>query len=491
MSRKYILSVAILFIYSILVIFGGMHHEPWRDEAHAWYTARENSLPVLFDNAKYEGVQILWYILLFPFAKLGFPYETMTFIHVAIAIAAVALLLFLGKPPYFAKVLFAFSYYMVYEYAVIARNYVLFVFLLFAIACVYSQRMNRPIIYGALLFLLFQVNVYSIIPAAVLTVFFIYDLLYLKKISRGSILAVLMMLCGGVLILLQFMGGSSLIDSSYFNDKDILQSSHIVLNNMVVPVSKYYFVPNPPTILLNTLYYSMLIFLAVFFAYISKNLRIFMMASISVLGEFFINLKAHEGTVRHHGLIFIIIFFYWWLFNQSKYSESRLQRSVRNLFTGLVSFFLAISVVFGIKTIISDFKYPFSGAKDMAQYIAAHNLGQMKTVSYEGGFGEAVLPYFKNKQFWFSEFNAMGSFDLNDRRYVELSRNLNINQAMLRIDKSFSRNEPLLLLLNQQLPDEWNNKYRLIHTSTSVSFWSNPTEDFWLYGNGLADDIIN
>ena len=104
------------FFYSLLVAIVSIYHEPWRDEAQAWLIARDLDIISLFKQMRYEGTPALWHLILFPFAKLNFPYCTIAIIHLVIAISMVYL--FVSYAPFsrITKLLFIFSYYIAYEF---------------------------------------------------------------------------------------------------------------------------------------------------------------------------------------------------------------------------------------------------------------------------------------------------------------------------------------------------------------------------------------
>ena len=61
------------------LVFNGIllaGHELWRDEANVWLIARDLSPIQLFREIRYQGHPCLWYLLVMPFAKLGFPFKT-------------------------------------------------------------------------------------------------------------------------------------------------------------------------------------------------------------------------------------------------------------------------------------------------------------------------------------------------------------------------------------------------------------------------------
>ena len=116
-----IFSLCLILIYSLLVAFGAYHHEPWRDEAQAWLIARDLDFLGIISQMRYEGTPALWHIIIAPFAKLGFPYYTITIIHLVISISAISVFVSKSHLSKLFKILVIFSYYFAYEYAVIAR----------------------------------------------------------------------------------------------------------------------------------------------------------------------------------------------------------------------------------------------------------------------------------------------------------------------------------------------------------------------------------
>ena len=92
----------------------------------------------------YEGSPALWHLILMPFAKMGFPYESIKFVHITITFATAILIVYKAPFSRLTKLLFLFSYYMSWEYAIIARSYIVTLFLLFSIATVYKNRFTQP-----------------------------------------------------------------------------------------------------------------------------------------------------------------------------------------------------------------------------------------------------------------------------------------------------------------------------------------------------------
>ncbi len=88
-NKELIVFVIYLTISFVLLFF----HKNWRDEAQTWLIARDCSLFELISIMKYEGHFLLWYLLLMPFAKFGFPYFTCNIISWLITSISVWLIL--------------------------------------------------------------------------------------------------------------------------------------------------------------------------------------------------------------------------------------------------------------------------------------------------------------------------------------------------------------------------------------------------------------
>jgi len=126
---------ATLSFYAAIVAFAIPYHEPWADEAQAWQLARSLPLRTLFQtNIRYEGTPGLWHFLLWIMIHAHVSYSGLHWICGAIAVVSVSLLLFGSPFPRYLKLTLPFTYFLLFQYAVIARSYVLVPLLLFAVA---------------------------------------------------------------------------------------------------------------------------------------------------------------------------------------------------------------------------------------------------------------------------------------------------------------------------------------------------------------------
>lgn len=177
-------SYGTVFSYSVLIVITSIFHEPWRDEAQAWLLSRDLSIIGLLNDVAYDGHPILWHLIIHPFARFGFPYETMFVIHILIAITIVILIVRFSPLPRPINVLFVFSYLIAFEYAIIARNYSISLLLLVLIAISYPQRHHHPYRFALLGILLINTNVFISFVGVALALLFLYEAFRQRKINR-------------------------------------------------------------------------------------------------------------------------------------------------------------------------------------------------------------------------------------------------------------------------------------------------------------------
>jgi hypothetical protein len=153
--------------YALLVALTVHHHEPWADEAQSWLLGRDASLAQLWAHLlHYEGTPGLWQTLLHALIRLGLPYSAYGFVPAGVGLIAAYLLLRYAPLPLFIRLLLPFTYYLCYQYAVIARSYALIAPLLFAIAAIYPHAPHKPFLTTALLCFLAGVSVHGFLISA-------------------------------------------------------------------------------------------------------------------------------------------------------------------------------------------------------------------------------------------------------------------------------------------------------------------------------------
>ena len=122
--RLGVAEIVTLCLYAGLLAWAIPHHEPWADEAQAWQIVRTLPLRQIFPELSYEGHPGLWYICLWVLSRLHVSYAGMRCFAAAIGFLGVAVLVTTSPFPRFIKLLLPFTFYLAFQYAIVARSYV-------------------------------------------------------------------------------------------------------------------------------------------------------------------------------------------------------------------------------------------------------------------------------------------------------------------------------------------------------------------------------
>jgi hypothetical protein len=444
-------ALAILAIYIVVVASVAAHHEPWRDEADAWLVARDAGPSELWNFLRHGGTPGLWYVLLIPLAKGGAPYGAQEALHVILACASAAIVLFTSPFPRIARVLVPFSYYFGYEYAVIARSYALSVLLLLAIAALHDRRHARPVPYAIAVALLANTNVHSIAIAGLI------GLAYL--LERGRLVAILIMLAGGLLALAQvWPTGDAMVHGavSVFHPDATAQAIRDAFFPMIV---------TPGVV---GVVFGVAIFLAAVWAIRrSRFALLVLLGSYAFFGYLFV--FKWFGGLRHTGFVLLALLFALWIGESSKSAVA----------WSLVAVALAASVIGSVHVWRLDWKYAFSGAKEMAEFIHKSGMADYTIAAHSETTTSALCPYFDHP-FWFAGIEEFGTYSKWDSKFA---RGLEVTypEAVRRVDAHFPDRSRVLLLLNVEMPAPERHGWQLLYQNRRPQF-TNFDESFWLYG---------
>ena len=191
-SLRYALIFTIAFF--IVNLFFVFIHEPWRDEAQAWVIVKNLSLVDLFKVLRVEGHPILWFLVIYPFAKLGFSFYY--FSYFSLFLTTIAVFLFLLKSPFpkIINILVCFGSSFFYYNSAIPRVYSLISLITVLICLTYKDRFEHPFYYCFLLGLLIQTHVKICGIAIGLMIDFYYDAFRSKNRKEKYILISLLSL---------------------------------------------------------------------------------------------------------------------------------------------------------------------------------------------------------------------------------------------------------------------------------------------------------
>lgn len=149
-------------LYALLVGLAISRHEPWADEAQSWLLARDAGLAELWTRLlHYEGTPGLWQTVLHIWIGLGLSYGSLNVLSGLCGLAACALVMRSAPFPLAIRAALPFTFFLFYQYSVVARSYSLAPPLLFGAAVLYKNGMRHVTSLMAVLCLLAAISIHG------------------------------------------------------------------------------------------------------------------------------------------------------------------------------------------------------------------------------------------------------------------------------------------------------------------------------------------
>jgi hypothetical protein len=440
---------AALSAFIVLTLSGVLTHEPWRDESQAWLIARDLDLRGLFSQMSYEGTPGLWHLILYPFAKSGAPYFSEAAVHLIIAIAGAAV--FLRNAPFgkLTKVLFLFSFFTAYQYAVVARSYVLTGLILFCIASIHQRRMEKPLRYALLLALLANTNVHSFGAALALSGLFAIGILRRRPFRITHFAAGTAIFAGFAAALLQLYPHDDCFTSGlfpFFNPRSLISTAG----------GAFFLFDIKPFNLIPQIFFTIFIVASGF--YFIRKPPVFVFYLGALLWPLYIFTFKYPGNQYHLGLITLFTVTAFWL--DATYGDKfKDTESPRIIELGKILFLilnasLALSCVRCASAYADEYSERYSGAEDAAEFIIKNIPDSEIIAAHRGPQTAALLPHLPGRKFWYPETERFGTFIIWNRDYYKGTR-ISFSEAVSRSKKTFSGKE-IIFIFNK--PYELNRE---------------------------------
>ena len=153
-----------LAAYVILTAVTAYFHEPWSDEANSWLLGRDATLMRLWSHLMhYEGTPGLWQTILHLLIWLGLPYSGLNYFSGALGCTAAWMFIRKAPLPLPIRLAAPFTFYLFYQYSVVARSYCLLPVLLFVCGWLYWRAEHNMGVLTLLLVLMAGVSVHGMI----------------------------------------------------------------------------------------------------------------------------------------------------------------------------------------------------------------------------------------------------------------------------------------------------------------------------------------
>jgi hypothetical protein len=355
----------VLGLWIAITTFTLNYHEKWADEAQACLIARDLSLWRIFSyELRYEGSPGLWHLILW-IAQHVFhaPYAALGPLGLVFATAGVAFLIFFAPFPRPLRWLLAFSYFMVYQYAVIARPYTLLPLFCF-LAAYFFRDLQHPGRMTVVLVLLANLTLHGTIISGCLGLVYLLDAIHAwptfdAQLRRRYWICIGIMAATFLFIVAILMPTRDVAEFAATPDLPGTLKTTPIQKIYGILSGAFFDHPLPSIIFLA---------LAGGWCFLRKRLLIFALPVATLIALY----AAVHGYAHHHGTVFVSAITALWIAWPTP--EERSQFSLFELrATQVVTALIACLALFNIwdaaVVIRNEYRYPYSGAKDVVQYL--------------------------------------------------------------------------------------------------------------------------
>jgi hypothetical protein len=356
-----IADLGVLGVWVSIVGFTIQHHEKWADEAQAWLMARDLDLYTLwFKELRYEGTPGLWHTILWA-AQHTFhaPYESISYIGMAFATAGVAFVLFKAPFPRALRWLLVFSYFMVYQYAVIARQYTLLPLLAFAAAMQFKGS-RHPERMTLVLVLLANVSAHGVIIAGCLGLGYLIEAIRSWRMFEAR-LRTRYLVCTAVMVLVFLFLFIILKPTPDVAELAIRKGADLSkLARAEAALSGAFLDWNLPS--------GVFLLLAGAWCFMRRRLLTFALPIVALL---ILYIQVY-GFAHHHGTLFVTaVAGLWiaWPTEDERRAFSVTERRTTQAMIALLACLFGINVWDAAVAVRNEYLLPYSGAEDAAKYL--------------------------------------------------------------------------------------------------------------------------
>jgi hypothetical protein len=389
------LSFALFVTLTAITVY---NHEPWSDEANSWLLGRDASLFQLWTRLMhYEGTPGLWQTLLHVLMRLGLPYSGMNVVSAAFGCSAAWVFLRHAQLPAPIRLLMPFTFYLFYQYSVIARSYCLLPVLLFLCAYLYPRAQEKLGLLTLLLCLMAGASVHGMIISGAIWISLLWNWFSRRREFSAASRRRLFLLAGTYAVVTVLLAWSAwpASDAMFAKTRDysldhLVDASLETLSNAFTGewISSL-----------------ALVICSLPFLWRGGALVVFL---ISGMALFAFNAFVY-ANVWHEGMPFLA-----WLFAMCIAGAA-----VKPKWISILGFAAMISVIgvqgyWAFETAAYDWTSPYSGSRSAARYLRDNHIVQAGLQGF-GFAGVALQPYFSRNIFPnFRDGAASGYYDWSE-----------------------------------------------------------------------------
>lgn len=386
-------AVIVLGLFAATLAIVGPRHEPWFDEAQAWLIARDTTLwDLLAHKVRYEGSPGLWHALLWLLSRAGMPFAWLWAVSGALACAGAWIILSRAPFPFWLRSTIVFSYFMAYQYAVVARSYALDLLLIPLIAASFANRLDRPIRYGALLSLLANANAHSFIIAAPLFAEFMFAAWRRRAFGRAHVLGCAIYIAAAAAAVLQaWPPADAGFASGPERAPEVLRGLMMIAEAFVDRIDVWSPArPDGPS-MLGGLIVSLVLLVPSAILFIRAGIA--PLAAAVVAGLLGFSIIKHANA-WHAGLLFLFWIFAIWI---AWRALAAFTASHRRIITATVATIVSLNLAYTAAAALRDIREPYSAAPATAALLLQQ--GEDGMIAAAGFKTFALQPWFAANAF--------------------------------------------------------------------------------------------
>jgi len=451
-SKEKLFSLFLTLAFILIAGFTALHHEMWRDELHTWLVGRDsNSVYELYQNTRYDGHGLLWYIAVWPLTRITENPFAIQVLHFVLATITVYIVTRFSPFSRAQKVLLVFGYLFAYEYAIIARNYALGVLFLVIFCTLYSKRPREYMLLAITLVLMANTSAHALIISVGLAIgYAIYlrrDGLPVGKAMRSLIIATAIFTLGvGVQILIATPPPD--LGLNYADKATALEWDRII---RVFGLFESALLAKRPDLEITLWSLLPLIFLLRWIR--QPAVMLFFLSACGAL--LFLFYFVYFGSPRHHGFIFLALIAGLWLAAyQRPIKTSRKGHRFYQFWNPLSNITFSILLCFhlysGYLASQKDINQVFSNGQATANYLKDNQLHDLPIVAFADWPTTSVLGYLETvKHFYHVQGHRWASYVVQDssrlnwpsmREVIEEARELTGERIILLVNVPVSEN---------------------------------------------------
>lgn len=421
---------------------------------------------------KYEGHFLLWYIILMPFAKLGFPYCTTNII--SWLITSVSVWLILDKAPFkfYKRVLLIFTFPLLYLFPIVSRCYCLIPLATVLMCIFYKDIEEKPLRYLLSIVLLANTHVIMLGMVGIAVIDYIWKIYKdSKKISvkdrnkRINCLTITIMLL--IITILPLIGCLE-------TNQDLKTTNNLVVR---VIIAIFYY----PIVLIieNFSFFTsdittisfIFILAVVWLLYEIKNYQItYLKIFLCVMWQCLIYSLIYGASLQRVSTIIFILLYFKWI---NTYKENKKIKDIGKRVTDIFLIVLVIGNIIGGILYVAIYEIPYncSNAYQMGYYI--NEKLSDESIILNGPrveFTSSIIPYIKrnikfyhitgNRYFSYAIFDNQNKLDIELDDIRELSNIFDRDQKLYYIycNEKFDAGEEEIEYVEENLIEECVNR---------------------------------